>query len=117
MPWLTWWNVALIRTVGVSNFNADRMRRAQAALKLRGLTLASNQVHYSLLHREIETNGILETAKELGVTIIAWGPLNSGLLSGKFHKDPGVLESRQIFRRRQLQRKLDESREVIQVLE
>jgi len=107
----------LIRTVGVSNFNADRMRRAQAALKQRGLTLASNQVHFNLLHREIETNGILETAKELGVTIIAWGPLNSGLLSGKFHKDPGILESRQMFRRRQLQRKLDESREVVQVLD
>jgi aryl-alcohol dehydrogenase-like predicted oxidoreductase len=107
----------VIRSVGVSNFDANRMRRAQAALQKRGLTLASNQVRYSLLYREIETNGIMETAKELGVTIIAWGPLNSGLLSGKFHKDPGGLENRPIYRRRQLQRKLDESRELIQVLD
>jgi hypothetical protein len=34
-----------------------------------------NQVYYSLLNRAIETNGVLETAKELGVTIIAYTPL------------------------------------------
>ena len=34
-----------IRSVGVSNFNAERMRRAHTALQKRGLVLASNQVH------------------------------------------------------------------------
>ena len=68
-----------IRTVGVSNFSAERMRRAHAALQKRGLPLASNQVEYSLWKRSIETNGILETAKELGISIIAWGPLASGI--------------------------------------
>jgi aryl-alcohol dehydrogenase-like predicted oxidoreductase len=105
-----------IRAVGVSNFNAERMRRAHAALAKRGLPLASNQVEYSLLHRNIESNGILDTAKELGVTIIAWGPLASGLLSGKFHKDPQVLQSRQPFRRTRLSRNIDTSREVIATL-
>ena len=107
----------LICSVGVSNYNADRMRRAHAALQKRGLTLASNQVQYSLLHRQIETNGILETAKELGITIIAWGPLASGLLSGKYHRDPEVLRSRAFGRRARLQNQLDESRPVIAVLE
>ena len=64
-----------IRSVGVSNFNAARMRRAHAALAKRGLPLAVNQMRYSLLHREIETNGVLETAKELGVTIVAYTPI------------------------------------------
>ena len=40
-----------IRSVGVSNFSAERMRRADAALAKRGLPLAVNQVYYSVLHR------------------------------------------------------------------
>ena len=88
-----------IRSVGVSNFDPERMRRAHAALAKRGLPLAANQVQYSLLHRNIERNGVLETAKELGVTIVAWGPLASGLLSGKFHNDSQALESTPPFRR------------------
>jgi aryl-alcohol dehydrogenase-like predicted oxidoreductase len=82
-----------IRSAGVSNFNAQRMRRAHGALKARGLCLASNQVKYSLLDRRIEKNGVLAAAKELGVTIIAYSPLEQGLLSGKFHDDPGLLKS------------------------
>jgi aryl-alcohol dehydrogenase-like predicted oxidoreductase len=82
-----------IRSVGVSNFNSEQMRRAHTALEKRGLPLASNQVQYSLLERSIETNSILDTAKELGITIIAWSPLASGLLTGKFHKDPSVLQN------------------------
>src|SRR5450759_4337311 len=49
-----------IRSVGVSNFNPDSMRRAFQELKKRGLPLAVNQVRYSLLDRSIETNGILD---------------------------------------------------------
>lgn len=106
-----------IRAVGVSNFNADQMRRAHSALQERGLVLASNQVQYSLLHREIETNGVLDTARELGVTIIAWSPLASGVLTGKFHHDPRLLENTPIGRRRMLQSQIQESRPVIQALE
>jgi aryl-alcohol dehydrogenase-like predicted oxidoreductase len=80
-----------IRAVGVSNFGASRMRRAHAALAKRGLPLASNQMKYSLLDRRIERNGILAAAKELGVTIIAYSPLEQGILSGKFHDDPSLI--------------------------
>lgn len=75
-----------IRAVGVSNFNATRMREAHEALERRGLRLASNQMRYSLLDRRIETNGVLEAAQELGVTIIAYSPLEQGILTGKFHE-------------------------------
>ncbi len=74
-----------IRYVGVSNFNAARMRRADARLREHGLRLISNQVRYNLLHRSIEFNGVLEAAKELGISIIAYSPLAQGVLSGKFH--------------------------------
>lgn len=80
-----------IRFVGVSNFNEAQMRRAHAALQKRGLTLASNQMKYSLLDRRIEKNGVMTAAKELGVTIIAYSPLEQGLLSGKFHHDPSLI--------------------------
>ncbi len=83
-----------IRTVGVSNFSAARMRRAHAALDRRGIPLASNQVRYSLVDRRIESNGVLAAARELGVTIIAYSPLGQGILSGKFHADPALVRSR-----------------------
>ncbi len=106
-----------IRSVGVSNFNAARMRRAHAQLQKRGLPLAVNQVQYSLLERSIETNGILDTAKELGVTIIAYTPLASGLLTGKYHKNPGLLQKKPFYWRSRIQRNLEKSRALVQALE
>ncbi len=77
-----------IKYIGVSNFNENRMRRADARLRTHGLRLVSNQVSYSLLNRQIETNGVLGAATELGVSIIAYSPLSQGILSGKYHARP-----------------------------
>jgi len=105
-----------IRCVGVSNFSALRMRRAHKALQNHGLSLAANQVRYSLLDRSIERNGILGAAKELGVTIIAYTPLASGLLTGKFHNRPELLQAKSWLWRTNLRRGLDKSRELIVAL-
>ncbi|WP_119065783.1 aldo/keto reductase [Rubrobacter indicoceani] len=70
--------------VGVSNYSADAMRRAHEQLDRQGVRLASNQVHYSLLHRRPETNGVLEACRDLGVTLIAYSPIAQGLLTGKY---------------------------------
>jgi aryl-alcohol dehydrogenase-like predicted oxidoreductase len=83
-----------IRAVGVSNFSVARMRRAHAALAKRGLVLASNQVKYSLLDRRVESNGTLAAAKELEVAIIAYSPLEQGLLTAKYHQDPEYVKAR-----------------------
>jgi len=88
-----------IGSVGVSNFSAKRMRRASSELKKRGLDLASNQVRYSLLDRRIEANGVLEAARDLGMTIIAYSPLAQGILSGKFHDDSGLISKRPGYRK------------------
>ena len=80
-----------IRAVGVSNFSAVRMERADAALRAEGLRLASNQVRISLLDRRIESNGVLEAARRLGVTLIAYSPLAQGLLTGRFHDDAAAV--------------------------
>lgn len=106
-----------IRAIGVSNFSVGQMKRAHAALAKRGLPLASNQVQYSLINRRIESNGILDAARELGITIIAWSPLGSGLLAGKFHDDPAVLGSIPIVRRVQINRRLEKTRPLITALQ
>ena len=73
-----------VKAVGVSNYSAEQMRIAHAALARRGIPLASNQVEYSLLHRQPEVNGVLDACRELGVTLIAYQPLASGALTGKY---------------------------------
>ncbi len=77
-----------IRSAGISNFTAKAMVKADAVLRSRGHALASNQVRYNLMARQIERNGILQEAKDRGITIIAWSPLEQGMLSGRFHLEP-----------------------------
>ncbi|MBO0811400.1 MAG: aldo/keto reductase [Microlunatus sp.] len=80
-----------IRHIGVSNFSAAQMERAHLQLARRGLVLASNQVQISLVHRSIETNGVLAAARRLGITLIGYSPLAQGLLTGRFHDDPEAI--------------------------
>lgn len=83
----------MARTAGVSNFGQSHMLAAYSALARHNLPLASNQVHYSLLNRTVEKNGILARCKELGIRLIAYSPLEKGLLTGKYsvqHPPPGT---------------------------
>lgn len=73
-----------VKTVGVSNYSAKQMREAHAALAKRGIPLASNQVQYSLVHRQPEADGVLDACLELGITLIAYSPLGMGALTGKY---------------------------------
>ena len=76
-----------ILSVGVSNYSATQMQEAHDLLAKYDVPLAVNQVRYSLLTRKIEQNGILELARELGITILAYSPLDQGLLTGKYTPD------------------------------
>ncbi len=83
----------LIRAVGVSNYSMAQMGRAHNALAKRCVPLASNQVFYSLLHRDPEFDGVLQTCRDLNVTLIAYSPLEKGILAGKYTPDnppPGM---------------------------
>lgn len=73
-----------IGAVGVSNYSATQMQQAYDFLAHYDVPLAVNQVRYSLLTRKIEQNGILETARKLGIIILAYSPLDQGLLTGKY---------------------------------
>jgi aryl-alcohol dehydrogenase-like predicted oxidoreductase len=108
-----------IRSVGVSNFSAAKMRLAHEELGKRGIPLVSNQVRYSLLDRRIEKNGILAAARELGISIISYSPLAQGVLTGKFHDDPGLIKTRPGYRKYLAAfrtRGLEQSRPVVEAL-
>lgn len=111
-------NRNLIKAVGVSNFSAQKMENSWKTLQKSGIPLASNQVRYNLLDRRIESNGVMNLAKKLGIAIIAYSPLAQGLVTGKFHDNPELLKNIG-FRRSSPQFKpegLDKSRPVIILL-
>jgi aryl-alcohol dehydrogenase-like predicted oxidoreductase len=76
--------LGLARAVGVSNYDVRQMQRVQMTLSRYEIPLVSNQVEYSLLHREVEINGLLDKCKEKGVRLIAYSPLAKGMLTGKY---------------------------------
>ncbi|TLD80910.1 aldo/keto reductase [Helicobacter sp. MIT 05-5293] len=45
------------------------------------------QSQYSMAFRELENNGIMDTCEKLGITIIAYSPLDRGFLGGSFDKN------------------------------
>ena len=94
-----------IRCVGVSNFDLDKTKHAQEALA--PLELASNQVKYNLLDRQVEAQ-LLPYASSVRLSIIAYSPLAQGLLTGKYKtgSQPGSFTQRvnKRFSPRNLQR-------------
>lgn len=81
-----------VREIGLSNHGRDLLRRARAAAA--PAHLASSQSKYSLLAREIEAD-LLPWCREEDVGVLAYSPLEQGLLSGmapasrKFDKSDG----------------------------
>jgi aryl-alcohol dehydrogenase-like predicted oxidoreductase len=73
--------------IGVSNYYPDAMAVAIDSLRKRGLKLASNQMHFSLLFRRHERNGLLTLCRENGLTMLGYMPLAWGVLAGKFSKE------------------------------
>ncbi|SFS03458.1 L-glyceraldehyde 3-phosphate reductase [Agrococcus baldri] len=70
--------------VGVSSYSAAETRRAHEILGSLGTPLTIHQPSYSMLNRWIETDGLLETAGELGIGVIGFTALAQGLLTGKY---------------------------------
>jgi aryl-alcohol dehydrogenase-like predicted oxidoreductase len=110
IPTLMWYmadavEAGKVRAVGVSNYKAAQLRTAHSALARRGIPLASNQVQYSLLYRRPEVNGVLDACRELNITLIAYQPLASGALTGKYldgDRPKGIRRFRPPFRKADL---------------
>ncbi|WP_374643117.1 L-glyceraldehyde 3-phosphate reductase [Tabrizicola sp.] len=70
--------------IGVSSYSSQRTREAVAILKDLGTPLLIHQPSYNILNRWVETDGLKDTLKELGVGSIAFVPLAQGILTGKY---------------------------------
>ncbi len=81
-----------VRNIGVCNMSINRLKEVQ---KHTEYPIVCNQVHYSLVCREIVDKGVLEYCQDNGIAIVAWGPLQKGELeesdmlkelAGKYNK-------------------------------
>ena len=68
-----------IRAIGVSNAGLDQLRAYGP--------IDSDQEKYSMLDRNLETNGILEYCRQQNIAVLAYSPLANGLLTGKIGPD------------------------------
>ncbi|MGA8845216.1 MAG: aldo/keto reductase [Nocardioides sp.] len=77
--------------VGVSNYTGWQTARAATWQETRPghLTLASTQVEYSLLNRQVERE-VLPAAGALGLGVLTWSPLGRGVLTGKYRSGTPV---------------------------
>ncbi len=69
------------RWIGVSNFNAEQMKRAQKIAPVTSL-----QPPYSLLARKVEPE-VLPFAKQNNIGVIVYSPMRAGLLTGKMTRE------------------------------
>lgn len=67
-----------IKHIGVSNFTVDQIRQANEIANI-----AAVQLQYNLIERGAEQR-LLPCCKELGLSVLAYGPLAQGLLTGKY---------------------------------
>jgi len=72
--------------VGISSYPAEQTRQAHRILKEMGVPCLLHQPSYSILNRWIEDDHTIEACAELGIGIIAFSPLEQGVLSGKYSK-------------------------------
>ncbi|MEU5592814.1 aldo/keto reductase [Streptomyces sp. NPDC020298] len=70
-----------VRHIGLSEVGPDTIRRAHAVHPI-----CDVQIEYSLFSRGPETNGILDTCRELGIGVTAYGVLAHGLLTGTYRQ-------------------------------
>jgi len=83
-----------VRWIGVSNFNVQELRRAQAIAPMTSL-----QPRYSLVHREIEDE-ILPYCLSEGIGVIVYSPMASGLLTGAMTRERAARLPKDDWRRR-----------------
>ncbi|PWV47659.1 aldo/keto reductase [Chitinophaga sp. S165] len=73
-----------IRAAGVSNYDLSHMKEAEKTIRL-----ASNQVSYSMLNRSVEKD-VVPYAIDHHIGIIAYSPLERGLLTGKYFRNAAL---------------------------
>jgi aryl-alcohol dehydrogenase-like predicted oxidoreductase len=83
-----------VRSIGSSNYSAAQIEEADRVAHERGLTpFVSAQNHYSLVERDIEDD-VLPSCERLGIGMLPYFPLASGLLTGKYTRGETATEGR-----------------------
>jgi aryl-alcohol dehydrogenase-like predicted oxidoreductase len=83
-----------VRYFGSSNYSAEQIESADRVARERGLTrFVSAQNHYSLVERDVEDD-VLPACERLGVGMLPYFPLASGLLTGKYTRGQEATEGR-----------------------
>jgi aryl-alcohol dehydrogenase-like predicted oxidoreductase len=70
-----------VRALGLSEAGPDDLRRASKVHPIAAL-----QSEYSLWTRDVESNGVLATCRELGIIFVPYSPLGRGFLTGTIQK-------------------------------
>jgi aryl-alcohol dehydrogenase-like predicted oxidoreductase len=76
-----------IRAIGLSEASSETIRRATSVYPVTAV-----QSEYSLWTREVETDGVLETCRDLGIGFVPYSPLGRGFLTGTIQKPTDLAE-------------------------
>jgi aryl-alcohol dehydrogenase-like predicted oxidoreductase len=83
-----------VRFIGSSNYSAEQIEDADRVARERGFArFVVAQNHYSFVHREIEDD-VLPVCERLGIGMLPFFPLASGLLTGKYERGTKATEGR-----------------------
>ena len=74
--------------IGLTEVSAATIRRAHAVHPL-----AAVQAEYSAFSLDIETNGVLDTCRELGIAVIPYSPVSRGFLTGEIKSRDGFAQN------------------------
>lgn len=70
--------------IGISNFDNAQTAAAVKLFNELGTPLVLSQMSYNMFNRSVETTGLLDTLRQSGMGMVAYGPLSEGLLSERY---------------------------------
>jgi aryl-alcohol dehydrogenase-like predicted oxidoreductase len=70
-----------VKALGLSEAGSETIKRAAKVH-----TITALQSEYSLWSRDVESNGVLATCRELGIAFVPYSPLGRGFLTGAIQK-------------------------------
>jgi aryl-alcohol dehydrogenase-like predicted oxidoreductase len=105
-----------VREIGCSNFSAEQLREAEAAVQPGAARFVSVQNHYHLLHHEPEAE-VLTECERLGLAFLPYFPLASGLLTGKYRQGQPTPQNTRLTDRAPSEEQLAKVEQLIQFAE
>jgi len=104
-----------VRFLGISEVSAEQIQKAHATFPI---SAVQNEI--SLFGREVETNGVYDLTRELGIGLVAYSPLGRGFITGEIKSPDDIPEDdfRRLiprFQGEQFYKNLDLVRELEQI--